>query len=328
MLNSLLIINLLLTLGSLFFLIFASNLVLNGAIGIAKRFKLSPLVIGSTIVAFGGILPTIAVSIAIVFFDPFNIDIAIGNMVGTNYVNLGLALGIPAFLTDIITKYNVFEKEIPLYLAITALVTAFAANADISQPEGFLILIAYAMIALIIFQYSSRERKSDVKKAEMDIPNPGQTNTAKIILSILSGMIILILAAFSLTYSAPILATSLGVSPYIIGLTLVGIGTSLPTIVASIQAAKKGYIDIILGNVFGGNIINLGIGIGLPAVFHSLKLDNEAIADIYFTNIYNFIILIIILIEMKLLGGNKALSRVSGIVIVGIYLLYLLTKIL
>lgn len=301
---------------------------LDGAIALAKKYKISPLVIGSTIVAFGSILPSIAINIAILLLDPENLTIAIGNMLGTNYVNLGLALGIPAFMTDIVTKYVVFEKEIPLYLGLMALLTAFAVNYDISRYEGVLMLLAYVMVALIIFQYATREKVNKDDSSQMEIESQIKVSLKKSILLIVTGLLTLIGASFLLTYSAPLLASALGIDPYIIGLTLVGIGTSLPTIVASIQAAKKGYIDIILGNVFGGNIINIGLGVGLPAVFHNLKLDQNAVDDIYFTNMYNFIIVIAILIEMKLLGGNKSISRISGIIIITIYVGYILTRIL
>lgn len=321
-------LNLFLTIFTLILLILASNWVLDGAIGIAKRFKLSPLVIGSTIVAFGTILPSVAVNIAMVLINPNSIDIAVGNMLGTNYVNLGLALGIPAFITTIITKYNVFEKEIPIYLCITALLTTFTLDSQISQLEGAFLLISYLLVAIVIYQYAKREKKEDIKHEDMNIDNTEEKNIYTYTFKVIGGIIILVVSSFVLTYSGPLLAKDFGISEYILGLTLIGIGTSLPTIVASIQAARKGYIDIILGNVFGGNIINIGIGVGLPAIFHTLSFNPNSLADIYFTNIYNFIILIAILIEMRLLGGNKSLSKISGILIVSIYLLYLLSKIL
>lgn len=323
------ILNIIVMFASLYFLIAGAKWMLDGAISIAKKAGLSPLVIGSTIVAFGTILPSIAVNIAILIFSPKDVTIAIGNMLGTNYVNLGLALGLPAFITDIVTKYNVFEKEIPLYLALTALFSVFAFNNDITRIEGVMMVIAYLLIAVIVFQYSNREKgESKVTLEEVDAqPEEGILPKKKSVFLIIVGLTSLILASFALTYSAPIVASYLGISGYIIGLTVVGIGTSLPTIVASVEAAKKNYIDIVLGNVFGGNIINIGLGVGIPALFANIMLNQEAISDIYFTNIYNFIILICILIEMKLLGGNKTLSRISGLIIVSIYLGYIILKI-
>jgi cation:H+ antiporter len=313
---------------SLYFLVIAAKWMLDGAISIAKRAGLSPLIIGSTIVAFGTILPSIAVNIAILLFSPQDITIAVGNMLGTNYVNLGLALGIPAFMTTIITKYNVFEKEIPLYLSLLALFTVFAFNQDISQLEGLGILVAYLFIAVIVYQYARREKtENKVTFSEVDATTDVKIPQKKAILLIILGLIFLILSSFALVYSAPLVAAQLGISSYIVGLTVVGIGTSLPTIVASIEAAKRNDIDIVLGNVFGGNLINIGLGAGLPALFHNIPLSSEAMGDLYFTTVYNFIILLCILVEMKLLGGHKSLSKISGLIIIAIYVGYIIMKV-
>jgi len=335
MISNNIIINLIAILISLFLLIKASDWVLDGAILIAKKLKLSPLIIGSTIVAIGTVLPSIAINLVILFTNKENIDIAVGNMLGTTYVNLGLALGIPAFLTDIVTKYNVFEKEIPLYLGIFSLLAVFVIGNIIIPIEGFILFLAYLMILIIIYQYAKREKKNLIDSqheqemlSEVEDKDLNSGNTKKIFILLIFGIVILIVSAFILTYFAPLFADNLGISQYIIGLTLVGVGTSLPTIVAGIKAAKKGYIDIILGNVFGGNIVNIGIGIGLPAMFGSLIFSSESIEDMNFISIYNMIILFCVLIEMRLLGGNKTISRLSGIIIVTIYLLYIVYKIL
>lgn len=317
------IVNLTILFLSFFFLIKGANHVLNGSISLAKRFKISPLIIGSTIVAFGGVLPSIAVNLAIVYLGGGNLDIAVGNMVGTNYVNLGLALGIPAFITDIVTKYNVFEKEIPLYLAVVGLLTAFASNGSISMVEGITIFLAYVLISIIVYQYSKRERITNKEVLVDDKPAHG---SGRDLFDVMIGLFILIFSSLLLTYISPYIANDLNISNYVMGLTIVGIGTSIPTIVAGVQAARKGYIDIILGNVFGGNIINIGIGMGIPAIFHFLPINAEALSDIYFTNIYNMVILLAILVEMRLLGGNKRLSRMSGLIIISIYICYLVYK--
>lgn len=327
-----LIISIIITILSLFFLIKGADWLLDGAIYIARKRKISALVIGSTIVAVGTVLPTIAVNLALLLFTKSGSDIAMGNMIGTNYVNLGLALGIPAFMTTIITKYNVFEKEIPLYLAISGLLTSFALDRVITRIEGFSLFFIYIIILLIIYQYASREKREkngdfDEKVVSKDIETAPVKPLKAPGLMIALGIVVLVGAAFALTIFAPQMASAMGISSYIVGLTIVGVGTSLPTIVASIKAAQKNHIDIILGNVFGGNIVNIGIGLGFPAIFRTIALNSESVGDIYLFNFYNIVILLFILVEMRLLGKNKALSRVSGIVIVTIYLVYVASKI-
>jgi cation:H+ antiporter len=322
------ILNSLILIASLYFLVVAAKWMLDGAINIAQKAGLSPLIIGSTIVAFGTILPSVAVNLVILVFSPEQMEIAVGNMLGTNYVNLGLALGLPAFITNIVTKYQVFEKEIPLYLSLLALFTVFGFDMNISPFEGFMILVAYIAVSFIIYQYASRERtETKVKMSEVDAKLEVKSSQTKSILLIVVGLIALVASAIALVYSAPVVASYLGISSYIVGLTVVGVGTSLPTIVASIEAAKRNDIDIILGNVFGGNIINIGLGAGLPAIFHNIPLTGEAVSDLYFTTIFNFVILICILAEMKLLGEHKTLSKVSGGIIVAMYLGYIILKI-
>ncbi len=324
-----------LTVISLIVLVSASTVMLNSSIEISKRLNISPLITGSTIVAIGTGLPTIAVSVIILLTNPESVDVAIGNVVGTNAVNLGLALGIPAFLTTIVTKYSVYEKELPLYLAMIGLVTTFAVDEKLSRGEGTMIFLAYVVIAYVIYQYAKRERKQpeafqDVTHMSFDPDtlSKNQPPMWRFVLVFLVGFVILIAASFLLSMQSSQLSNILHISPYIVGLTIVGIGTSLPTIVSCIQAARSGFLDIVLGNVFGGNIVNLGLGLGIPAMISAIPLSPEAISDITFSNQYNLIIILLILIEMKLLGSNKTLSQISGIIIVGTYLLYLLSKII
>jgi len=314
----------------LLILIMASNLMLNASIALAKRLKISPLVIGSTIVAFGTILPTMAVTIVILLADRSNIDIAVGNMIGTNYVNLGLALGIPAALTALSFRYQVIEKEILLYLAMSGLLTVFANDRLFSRAEGLFTLIIYAFAAFIIYQYARREKREIIKKEQFIGENGIYDLDARFIIAVMikfiAGLLVLCLSAVALNVLGPRLAEELGISEYIIGLTVIGIGTSLPTIVTSIQAVRKGYLDVIFGNVFGGTIINIGLGASIPMLLSPLSLSPEIMEDIYFTNIYNIVIVIAILIEVKLLGDNKVLNKVSGVIIVGMYLVYMITK--
>jgi cation:H+ antiporter len=315
---------------SLFFLVQAASWMLDGAVAIAEKMNLSPLIIGTVIVAVGTALPTIAVTLAILVSPQPNYDIALGNIIGTNYVNLGLALGIPAFLTTIITKYNAFEKEIPIYLALCAILSSFAVKGSIEKVDGIILFCLYAIILFIVYQYAKREHV--IEKSEVLQQRRGKRKESKSVVIAVSkvvvGTIVVVLAAFLLTYAAPAVAQVLHMSDYVLGLTLVGVGTSLPTIAASIQAARKNNTDIVLGNVFGGNIVNIALGIGLPAMFHALPLSRSAQEDLSFTNLFNMAILLLILVEMKLASKNKALSRFDGAAIIFIYCAYIVFKIL
>ena len=317
-------------------LILGAGWILQGAVSIAEKFKISKLVIASTLIAFGTGLPTIAVNIALVLVNNTGIDTAVGNALGTNFVNIGLALGIPAIMTVIKTKYEIFEKEIPLYLAFTGLFTAFFLDMSLSRFEGVLLILFYIITLYIVYQYSIREKTNQSEDTQFDLNTSTIQTTptdnislSKSIFLVASGLFCLTVFSILLAFTAPLLSRDLNISEYVIGLTIIGIGTSLPTIVTSIRAAKKGYIDIILGNVFGGTIANIALGLGLPAVFRQLSINSEAVSDTYFFNILNIFVIFGILIESKILKKeNKALGRISGIIIVSLYMIYLVSKLI
>lgn len=317
-----------------FFLIKGSEWILKGSVALAERFGISKLIIASTLIAFGTGLPTIAVNIFLVVFGRNGMDIAIGNALGTNFVNIGLGLGIPAFLLTIITKYQVFEKEIPIYLGITALLTSFALDGVITRIEGGVFLLVYIVTLLVIYQYSLREKIKEEDKKEIDINTSTISNVVTSNLTPLKSLIYIVLGFISLISSALFLVNmttrlslDFKISAYILGLTVIGIGTSIPMIVTSIRSAKKGYVDIIVGNVFGSTIANIALGIGLPAIFVPLIFNSESISDINLFNLLNIFVIFVILIETKLLGKNKSFNWVSGLIIVSIYLAYLFVKI-
>ncbi|GAB4163924.1 MAG: calcium/sodium antiporter [Candidatus Dojkabacteria bacterium] len=306
---------------------------MKGAVSIAQAAKISDLAIASTIIAFGTNLPTLTVNLALIFFATNGAAAAIGNTMGTSFVNIGLALGIPAFILTIVTKYQVFEKEIPILFAVNAIITGFVIDGGINWVEGMILLMTYLITTLIVYQYAMKEKVKTTDQAEMDVDTSTidevktkGLGTTKSILYIVGGSLLMIVFSVLLAQLSPILSELYHISEYVLGLTVIGIGTSLPTIVTSIRAAKKGYVDIILGNVFGGTIANMTLGLGIPALVKTLQFDQGSISDIYLFNIYCLTVLFLILVEMKLLGGNKTLSRVSGIIIVLIFISYLVFK--
>ena len=316
-----------------FLLIIGSEWIMKGAVALARRLGVSELVIASTIIAFGTGLPTIAVNFFLITGNPNGSEIVIGNALGTNFVNIGLGLGIPALLLTIITKYEVFEKEIPIYLGISSLLTCFMLDSKITGVEGIILLFAYIFALYIIYQYSVRERLKDIDKKEVDIDTStistvtteGLTNL-KSIFYIIIGFLVLTLSSICLNKMTGKLVLDFNISEYILGLTVIGIGTSIPMIYTSIRSAKKGYTDIIVGNVFGSTIANIALGTGLPAVITPIILNQEALNDVYYFGILNMIVIFGLLIEMKLLGKNKALNWVSGLVIIVFYVIYLGSK--
>ena len=308
-----------------YILTISGKYLVNISVKLARNIGVSDVIIGTTIMAATTGAPTLLVSIIALISNQQ--DIALGNLIGTNYVNLGLALGIPAFMTTIMVKQEVFEKEIPLYFAITALFTSLIIDKEITRVDGTLLLLFLVAAWIIIIQYAffhkNRDTEEDFNKV-VDIKHEIQDHrlVGKQLLQIILLMLVLLLASLGISLLTPVLAQATGISSYILGLTLVGIGTSIPTIVASIVAAKRGNTDLIVGNVFGGNILNLGFGIGFLALIKPFAIGSSAINDTFFINLYGAIIVILILAEMRLLGRNKTLSRLSGLIMIVIYLAY------
>lgn len=311
------------TIVCLIVLFFSGKSLVKLSIDIAQKLGVSNVFIGTTLIALTTGIPTLLVSL--LAFLTKQTDIALGNLIGTNYVNIGLALGIPAFLTTILVKKEVFEKEIPLYFSLMALFTSFILDGNLSKLEGSLLLIFLLAAWGIIIQYGISSHK-EITMQEIKILEKTKVSP-KEILSVFIIFLVILFASLGISYLAPLLSIYTGINSYILGLTLIGIGTSVPTIAAGIVAARQGNTDIIVGNVFGGNILNITLGIGLLAIIKPIQISSLAINDLLFVNIYGAIIVILILAEMRFLGKNKTLSRISGLVMIITYLGYLATTI-
>lgn len=328
-----LVLHLLITFISLFSLIKGSEWLLKGSVVLANRLNISKLAIASTLIALGTGLPTIAVIIALMLSGDDSSQAVTGIAMGTNFVNLGIGLGIPAILVTITAKYEVFEKEILIFFAVLSIFIAFSFDYQITRLEGVFLLLLYFLILFIIYQYSNREKINSDNYTELDVDTStiGSVVTDKVnifdaLMYIVLGLTVLVIASLTLAWLTPILSQDFNINMYVVGLTVIGVGTSIPTVVTSIRSAKKGYIDIVLGNVFGGTIANITLGFGITSLIGTLKFDSEAMADVYFLSVFSVVVLLLILIEMKLLGKNHTLSRVSGVIIVLAYVLYLISK--
>lgn len=312
-------------LGCFVILTLSGKYLVNISIRLAKNLGVSNVIIGTTITALVTGAPTLLVSI--MAFVNNQADIALGNLIGTNYVNLGLALGIPAFMTTIMVKQEVFEKEIPLYFAITALFTALILDRTLTITDGVVLILFLISAWVIIIQYGflhkNKDTEDDFKKVVGLKNHKANINAVgKELITIIVLIFVLLATSLGITLLTPVFSQATGISNYLLGLTLVGVGTSIPTIVASIVAAKTDNNDLIVGNVFGGNILNLGLGIGILATLREIPIGNSLVNDITFVNIYGAVIVILILAEMRLLGRMKTLSRLSGFIMIFTYICY------
>lgn len=255
-------------------LVWSADRFVEGASAIAQNLGVSPLIIGITIIGLGTSAPEILISVfSVIDNTP---DLAIGNALGSNIANIALILGVTALLIPFAFPSKILNREFPVLLLATALLTWALWDAQLDSKDGLLLLISLAA-AMAYLIYLSIQAKDDVmsKELEQEIPHDMPTRTA--LGWILIGLLLLVGSSRLLVWGAVNVATYLGLSELIIGLTIVALGTSLPELAASIAGARKGEPDLVMGNVLGSNLINSLAVIGIPALIIDFEISQIAI---------------------------------------------------
>ena len=295
-------------------LIKGADIFVDGASSIAGNFKISKMLIGLTIVAFGTSAPEFAVSVKSLISG--NGDIVLGNVIGSNILNILLILGISSLFHFLNVKNNTVKKELPITLLITTLFAVllsdhlFDSNITnaFTRSDGIVLLLFF--LVFIYYLISMARNKIDDDQNEKYMP------IVKSIIYTIIGLICIIVGSNFVVDSASSLAAIIGISEKMISLTVIAFGTSLPELVTSVTATKKGEYDIAIGNVVGSNIFNIGMVIGLPiAIF-------GGISDITF----NYIDLIVMLLSALLLFifsfKDKRISKKEGIAFLILFVIY------
>lgn len=288
----------------------------DGSVSIAQHIGLSPMVIGLTIVAFGTSAPELLVSMQSAMCG--NSGIALGNVVGSNIANIALILGLTAAIAPIPARIETFKRDMPFMLLCTlalTLITFFIGT--INRVEGII-----GIILLVLFVvYQIRTSKQEQSPAD----DTQSKKTKSLWFSILLIVISLVLLKFGaqwLVNGATAIAKSFGVSDRIIGLTIVALGTSLPELFASVIAARKGAVDLAVGNVIGSNIFNIMCVLGLSGAISPINdIDSGFMTDSLW--MLGLSIMLWIMLRTK-----YELSRWEGWLFLVIYLLFLCTSIL
>ena len=294
-------------------LCFGGNWLVNGGIGIAKKFRISNLVIGMTIVAFGTSSPELAASIAAAGDHS---AIILGNIVGSNIANVGMVIGVAAILVPLAVHKSVLRKEIPIMLGVSALLVLLSIDGELSQYDGILLLIGLGVFAVYTFRSALKQREKS-----KDDTNSGKNNGyLKSIGLIGIGIILLYIGAILTVDNAVVIASEFGLSETIIGLTVIAIGTSLPELITSIIAIRKGHTDIGIGNIVGSNIYNILMIMGVGASLGGVLIT----ADIY----VDYAIMIIFSLSLLIGLKTQIINRTVGVILAAGYGLYLITTFL
>ena len=263
-----LLINLALLLIGFVFLIKGADIFVDGASDTARKFRVPKMLIGLTIVSFGTSAPEFAVSIQSILSGKG--DILLGNVVGSNVLNILLILGLASLVGTIRVNTATVKKEIPVLVLITLAFAALLsdkifglAENIFTRQDGIVLLLFFC---IFIYYLIGMARKKDTNEEENKDEKP--VKLVKALLMIVIGLFGIVLGSDFVVKGASEIAATFGVSQRIISLTIVALGTSLPELVTSVIATKKGEYDIAIGNIVGSNIFNIGIVAGLPvAIF-------------------------------------------------------------
>jgi len=294
-------------------LIFGANWLVDGASTLAKKYKISDLAIGLTIVAFGTSAPELVVNI-IGSMNGYS-DIVLGNIIGSNNFNLFIILGISGLILPIAVQSSTAWKEIPISLFVAIILFFLINDFNFSEPsylskfDSLIMLVMFVMFLYYVF----RQMKND-SNIQADFV---QKSTLKILGLILIGLSGLIIGGQLVVVNSVKIANNLGVSEKIIGLTIVAAGTSLPELVTSIVAATKRNSDIAIGNVIGSNIFNILLILPISGLIMPIKYNPKFNLDFY--------ILIggtIFLLLSMFTGQRKKLDRWEAGILLGFYLFY------
>ncbi|HEY44072.1 MAG TPA: universal stress protein [Anaerolineae bacterium] len=319
-------INVLFILIALYLVTRAAHYLVDGAVSIAHEYRISPLIIGATVVAMGTTSAENTVNLVIVLTggDPSTV---IGNLLGSNLVNFGIELGVSAMIAGIIlVPRGAFEKDIPLYFATVGLITAFASDGQIGRSEAVLGLVIFLAAFGLIIQYARSRRGSSVLLVEAEEieaishPTAKRLTRRQAFLMLFGGLVVLVLSSRFLILNTTVVAFALGIPEFIIGLVIIGPGTSMPEIASSIQAARRGHPGLVLGTAFGSCLFNLSLGLGLPAIIRPLPVGETAILSLVFINVVNLSLLALLLLDHRWVGRARTITQVTGAYLVITYL--------
>lgn len=268
------IVKVVLLLVGFLFLIKGSDFFVDGASSIASLLKIPTIIVGLTIVALGTSAPEAAVSITSSLTG--SNAMAVSNVIGSNLFNMLMVIGIAALISNLTMEKSVLEKDLPFLVGITVLWAIFIIIGwDITNIEGIILLLI--MVAYIIFLVINTRKSggaTEVEKPKFSLP--------KSIILILVGLAGIVLGGDLVVDSASAIAIAFGMSETLVGLTIVAIGTSLPELVTSITAIKKGENQLVIGNVIGSNIFNILFVLGASSAISAIPLDSSMLIDVLF----------------------------------------------
>jgi cation:H+ antiporter len=290
-------------------LLVGGNWLVDGAVALALRLSISPMIIGLTLVGFGTSMPELVTSVqAALIGSP---GIAVGNVVGSNIANILLILGVAALLSPIAVDRATLKRDGTVMVLVSVLCLSIVLYGTLGRAAGMILLLGLALYLVLTIRLA---RSGQIEAGPLEVV---QMPRWRAILTLVGGLVVTIVAAKFLVQGAVALAADWGMSEAVIGLTVVAVGTSLPELVTSVVAARKGQSDLAVGNVIGSNIFNiLGI-LGVTALVQPLVVPESIIGlDIW--------VMLGAALALVLLAMRKwRIGRVEGGLLAGSYAAYI-----
>ena len=309
-------------------LIAGGTLLVRGASEIATLLGVSPLVVGLTIVAFGTSAPELVINVVGAYRG--ETDIAFGNVLGSNISNLALVLGVAILIAPIKIQGQLVRREVPLLLLGTTVITVMALDqvlegrsAMIGRSEGIILISLFCIFVYINVLDFVEARASDQLIADIEHSALIETDAHSRFrwLFVVAGMALLLVGGEMTVRNGVTIAGSYGVSPAIVGLFLIAVGTSMPELVTSIVAATRGESDLALGNVVGSNIFNSLIVLPASSIISQIPVPQGGVGDLLLS-----LFLTAILIPIFIFGGAR-LGRTEGVFLLLLYFGYAVTRV-
>ncbi len=302
-------------------LIWSADLFVAGAASIAENMGMSPIVIGLTIVSLGTSAPEVLVSITASMSGAGSL--AIGNAIGSNIANIGLVLGITVLIAPLMVHGSCMKKEMPVLLLVSFGTGALIIDDDLSRIDAWLMVGTLAL--LIVFMLRTQQ-KDEVLVGEAEEEYLPHLTPARAWVTFAIGLALLIGSSRMLVWGAVEIASTLGVSELIIGLTIVAVGTSLPELAATVASAMRGHTEIALGNVIGSNMFNLLVVMAIPGIFGDAGLDHSVLTRDYPTMLGLTVLLALAILvsrrRSRSMDGQAYVGRTVGVLLVTSYALY------
>ena len=302
-----------------FFLIKGADIFVEGAASIARKFNVPAMVIGLTIVAMGTSAPEAAVSITSSLAGQN--DMSVANVIGSNFFNILMVLGVSAVIAKLPVQKETIKKETPFLIIVSSMLLVFGLDLKMNRMEGLILLFVF-----VYFLISTVKRSKNSVTENYDCSNEVAITTdteiseeismPKTILICIVGIAGIVIGGDMVVNSATSIAKSFGMSANLVGLTIVAVGTSLPEFVTSIVAIKKGETEIAIGNVIGSNLFNILLVLGLAVFINPITISMLALIDIAFM----VAITILLYLFMK---KDYSLVKKQGFILIAIYLAYM-----